>query len=120
MDVNARLTATQAMKHTWMTSNDINDIDILDTVRENFNPRRTLKSAVSAVQAMNRLKVAAAVPPTHGEKKSAAMAFSKALGNAKLRSHQHKEHHAAPDLVPVTAAPAPAPADKPAVAVAAL
>lgn len=104
------------MKHTWMTSNDINDIDILETVRENFNPRRTLKSAVSAVRAMNRLK-SAATPEKKGEM-TAASAFSKALDNAKLKK-QHKEPAADK---PVAVADKPvAVADKPAaVAVAAL
>lgn len=90
------------MKHTWMTSNDINDIDILETVRENFNPRRTLKSAVSAVRAMNRLKVAAA-----SDKKTAASAFSKALENAKLKGLQ-KDNAAEKPVAVAT--------DKPAVA----
>ncbi|EIE85865.1 hypothetical protein RO3G_10575 [Rhizopus delemar RA 99-880] len=58
LDDKARLTAPEALKHTWMTSDNANDIDILETVRENFNPRRTLKSAVGAIRAMNRLKTA--------------------------------------------------------------
>ncbi|KAI9271966.1 kinase-like domain-containing protein [Sporodiniella umbellata] len=56
LDENARLTAEGALEHIWMTSEDIQDIDILNTVRENFNPRRKLKSAVNAVKVMNRLK----------------------------------------------------------------
>ena len=39
-----------------MTGTDATDIDILGTVRENFNPRKTLKNAVRAVSAMNRLR----------------------------------------------------------------
>lgn len=82
------------MKHTWMTSNDINDIDILETVRENFNPKRTLQSAVGAIRAMNRLKIAT-------DKKgdtNAASAFSRALENAKLK--KQKEQQAGAIVVP--------------------
>ncbi|KAI8077393.1 kinase-like domain-containing protein [Gilbertella persicaria] len=61
LDDKKRLTAKEAMTHKWMTSNNANDIDILDTVRENFNPRRTLKSAVGAIRAMNRLKTASMI-----------------------------------------------------------
>ncbi|GAA5798227.1 hypothetical protein HPULCUR_003627 [Helicostylum pulchrum] len=94
LDDKKRLTATQAMKHTWMTSNDINDIDILETVRENFNPKRTLQSAVGAIRAMNRLKIAT-------DKKgdtNAASAFSRALENAKLK--KQKEQQAGAVVVP--------------------
>ncbi|CAO3636073.1 unnamed protein product [Mucor hiemalis] len=85
LDDKKRLTATQAKQHAWMTSNDINDIDILDTVRENFNPRRTLKSAVSAVRAMNRLKTATATEKKEGV---ATSAFAKAIEAAKLKKQQ--------------------------------
>jgi serine/threonine protein kinase len=51
-----RLTATEALNDVWMTGEHAKDINILDTVRENFNARRTFKSAVSAVKAMNRLR----------------------------------------------------------------
>ncbi|CAO0793101.1 unnamed protein product [Mucor circinelloides] len=92
LDAEKRLTATAAMKHKWMTSSDINDIDILETVRENFNPRRTLKSAVGAVRAMNRLKAASA---SAGNKKAspagdltAAAAFSKAIAMQKQQKQQ--------------------------------
>ncbi|KAI8877278.1 Pkinase-domain-containing protein [Backusella circina FSU 941] len=57
LDTKARLTATEALEHTWMTSNELQEVDLLETVRENFNPRRTLKSAVGAIRAMNRLKI---------------------------------------------------------------
>ena len=56
LDPKARPTATEAMKDKWMTGEDAADIDILATVRENFNPRKTLKNAVRAVSAMNRLR----------------------------------------------------------------
>ncbi|KAI8368381.1 kinase-like domain-containing protein [Choanephora cucurbitarum] len=61
LDDKKRLTATEAMQHKWMTTNSATDIDILDTVRTNFNPRRTLKSAVSAIRAMNRLKTSSII-----------------------------------------------------------
>lgn len=51
-----RPTATEALNDVWMTGKHAKDINILDTVRENFNARRTFKSAVSAVKAMNRLR----------------------------------------------------------------
>ncbi|KAI9363637.1 kinase-like domain-containing protein [Pilaira anomala] len=96
LDDKKRLTATEAMKHTWMTSNDINDIDILETVRENFNPRRTLKSAVGAIRAMNRLKTAT---DKKGEL-NAASAFSKALENTKLKKQKEQQQKAAVIIVP--------------------
>jgi calcium/calmodulin-dependent protein kinase I len=51
-----RPTATEALNDVWMTGKHAKDINILDTVRENFNARRAFKSAVSAVKAMNRLR----------------------------------------------------------------
>lgn len=107
LDDKKRLTATQAKQHKWMTSNDIQDIDILETVRENFNPRRTLKSAVSAVRAMNRLKTA-----TNADKKGQAISpFARAVEAAKLKKQQEeaaavtqqKEHTDQPPAVPVAA-----------------
>ncbi|KAI9494901.1 kinase-like domain-containing protein [Zychaea mexicana] len=56
LDPKARPTASEALNDKWMTGADATDIDILGTVRENFNPRRTLKNAVRAVSAMNRLR----------------------------------------------------------------
>ncbi|KAI8144741.1 kinase-like domain-containing protein [Fennellomyces sp. T-0311] len=56
LDPKARPTATEAKQDKWMTGKDATDIDILETVRENFNPRKTLKNAVRAVSAMNRLR----------------------------------------------------------------
>lgn len=41
-----------------MTGNDALDVDILDTVRTNFNARSKFKSAVRAVKAMNRMRSA--------------------------------------------------------------
>ncbi|ORX62798.1 Pkinase-domain-containing protein [Hesseltinella vesiculosa] len=56
LDPENRLTASEALKNKWMTGNDAMDVDILDTVRENFNARHKFKSAVRAVRAMNRLR----------------------------------------------------------------
>lgn len=39
-----------------MTGKQAKDIDLLDTMRENFNARRTFKSAISAVKAINRIR----------------------------------------------------------------
>lgn len=87
LDDKKRLTATEAMKHKWLTSNDISEIDILETVRENFNPRRTLKSAVGAIRAMNRLKTA-----------TSSAALTKALESAKIQ-----EKTATPAVAPAVA-----------------
>ncbi|KAG2234418.1 hypothetical protein INT48_007166 [Thamnidium elegans] len=51
-----RPTATEALTHVWMCGKQAKDIDLLDTVRENFNARRTFKSAISAVKAINRIR----------------------------------------------------------------
>lgn len=51
-----RPTATEALNHVWMTGKQAKDIDLLDTMRENFNARRTFKSAISAVKAINRIR----------------------------------------------------------------
>ncbi|GAA5808507.1 hypothetical protein MFLAVUS_001898 [Mucor flavus] len=51
-----RPTATEALAHVWMCGKQAKDIDLLDTVRENFNARRTFKSAISAVKAINRIR----------------------------------------------------------------
>lgn len=79
LDPSKRPTASEALKDRWMTGEDATDIDILETVRENFNPRRTLKNAVRAVSAMNRLrsgslKAAAAAEDGDGPKKAPALA----------------------------------------------
>jgi calcium/calmodulin-dependent protein kinase I len=86
LDDKKRLTATEAMKHQWMTSSDINEIDILETVKENFNPRRTLKSAIGAIRAMNRLKTASA--KVGGGDQNAASVFSKAIAQNKKEKEQ--------------------------------
>ncbi|KAG0163865.1 hypothetical protein DFQ28_009590 [Apophysomyces sp. BC1034] len=56
LDADSRPTAAEALKDKWISGAKAGDIDLLATVRENFNPRRTLKSAVGAVRAMNRLR----------------------------------------------------------------
>ncbi|KAI8327911.1 kinase-like domain-containing protein [Chlamydoabsidia padenii] len=60
LDPSKRPTATQALANKWMTGKDALDVDILDTVRDNFNARRKFKSAVRAVKAMNRMRSASA------------------------------------------------------------
>ncbi|ORX83410.1 Pkinase-domain-containing protein [Basidiobolus meristosporus CBS 931.73] len=59
-DQNKRLTAKEALKHRWLTGETATENDLLANVRENFNPRRTLRRAVEAVQLINRLKMARA------------------------------------------------------------
>ncbi|KAI8638749.1 kinase-like domain-containing protein [Parasitella parasitica] len=104
LDTEKRLTASAAIKHKWMTSNDINDIDILDTVRENFNPRRALKSAVGAIRAMNRLKTASASAsnsePPAGDLTAAAV-FSKAIA---VQKEQNQESTSSPESPAVAVA----------------
>lgn len=56
LDPSKRPTATEALNDIWMTGDRAREIDLLETVRENFNARRTFKSAVSAVKAMNRMR----------------------------------------------------------------
>ncbi|KAI8375417.1 kinase-like domain-containing protein [Choanephora cucurbitarum] len=56
LDPNERITAQEGLSHPWMTEEQTNDIDLLDTVRENFNARRKFRSAISAVKAMNRMR----------------------------------------------------------------
>ncbi|ORX98102.1 calcium/calmodulin-dependent protein kinase 1 [Basidiobolus meristosporus CBS 931.73] len=56
-DQNKRMTAKEALKHRWLTGETASDKDLLDNVRENFNPKRTLRRAVEVVQLINRLKV---------------------------------------------------------------
>ncbi|KAL0141922.1 kinase-like domain-containing protein [Mucor lusitanicus] len=81
LNPDSRPTATEALNDVWMTGQQAKDIDLLDTVRENFNARRTFKSAVSAVKAMNRIRAhsisraaaeAAAAAAENDEKKRAA------------------------------------------------
>ncbi|KAI9478414.1 MAG: kinase-like domain-containing protein [Benjaminiella poitrasii] len=84
LDDKKRLTATEAMNHKWMTGNTAGEIDILNTVRENFNPRRTLKSAVGAIRAMNRLKT------NTNDSNTASAVFSKAVIDNKEKN-QEKE-----------------------------
>ena len=54
-----RPTASDALKHIWMTTDAALDEDLLEQVRENFNPRRKFKSAVRSVQALQRMRTGA-------------------------------------------------------------
>ncbi|CAO3691447.1 unnamed protein product [Umbelopsis ramanniana] len=54
-----RPTASDALKHPWMTTDAALDEDLLEQVRENFNPRRKFKSAVRSVQALQRMRTGA-------------------------------------------------------------
>ncbi|KAL0078417.1 calcium/calmodulin dependent protein kinase [Phycomyces blakesleeanus] len=68
LDSKKRMTATEALNHKWMTGVDATDIDILETVRANFNPRRTLKKAVRAVNMLNRMRTSvSSLSPTNSE-----------------------------------------------------
>lgn len=72
MDPDIRPTATEALNDIWMTGQQARDIDLLDTVRENFNARRTFKSAISAVKAMNRIRAHSISRVENDEKKRPA------------------------------------------------
>ncbi|CAO3677515.1 unnamed protein product [Umbelopsis vinacea] len=59
IDPKERPTASEALKHEWMTTDAPLDADLLDQVRENFNPRQKFKSAVRSVQALQRMRTGA-------------------------------------------------------------
>jgi len=52
-----RLTATEALNSSWIASNaPRDDYDLIEQVRENFNPRAKFAGAIKAVAVMNRMK----------------------------------------------------------------
>ncbi|RUS12698.1 hypothetical protein BC937DRAFT_87231 [Endogone sp. FLAS-F59071] len=55
-DPRNRLTATQALAHPWLDGATASNHDLLDNVRENFNPKKAFRSAVEAIQAANTMK----------------------------------------------------------------
>lgn len=56
-DPKKRVTAEEALKDVWITSEEDSGINLAPNVRKGFNSRRTLKSIVTAVAAINRLKI---------------------------------------------------------------
>ncbi|KAK9711898.1 hypothetical protein K7432_007490 [Basidiobolus ranarum] len=50
-----RLTAAQALHHRWLAGQTAQEVDLLSHVRENFNPRRTLRKAVEVITIVNRM-----------------------------------------------------------------
>jgi len=50
-----RLTAVQALAHPWLEGVTASDHDLLENVRDNFNPKKAFRSAVEAVNAMRRI-----------------------------------------------------------------
>ncbi|KAI7906378.1 kinase-like domain-containing protein [Cokeromyces recurvatus] len=72
LDPNDRPTATEALNDIWMTGDEAKDIDILNTVRENFNARRTFKSAVRAISAVNHIRNNSLLKMDKEQKESAA------------------------------------------------
>lgn len=56
-DPKKRVTAEEALKDVWVTSEEDSGINLAPNVRKGFNSRRTLKSIVTAVAAINRLKI---------------------------------------------------------------
>lgn len=103
LEPSARLTAEEALKDKWMTGSDATDIDILPAVRENFNPRRTLKNAVRAVSAMNRLRAASIEKRGEGndEKNVAQLAILRAMA-ANKNKQQQQQASAPATTVPAT------------------
>ncbi|KAG2177907.1 hypothetical protein INT43_003154 [Umbelopsis isabellina] len=55
-DPEKRMTAADALKAPWIAHNVAGDYDLIEQVRENFNPRAKLVGAMKAVRAMNRMK----------------------------------------------------------------
>ncbi|KAI9469923.1 MAG: kinase-like domain-containing protein [Benjaminiella poitrasii] len=55
-DPKKRITAEDALKDVWITSEADNGINLAPNVRKGFNSRRTLRSIVTAVAAINKLK----------------------------------------------------------------
>lgn len=50
---NKRMTAHEALSHPWLETTST--VDVLPNVRKNFNPKRTFKKAVLAVQSLNKM-----------------------------------------------------------------
>ncbi|CDS08840.1 hypothetical protein LRAMOSA10201 [Lichtheimia ramosa] len=63
LDPAKRLTAKEALEDKWLVGKDINDVDLLDHVRENFCARRKLKGAVGAIRAMHRFRASVSQSP---------------------------------------------------------
>lgn len=70
LDPQRRPSASEALQDKWMTGVDARDVNILDAVRENFCPRRALRSAVGAVRAMNRLRTSISTQTVPDSEKS--------------------------------------------------
>ncbi|KAG0757850.1 hypothetical protein G6F57_010302 [Rhizopus arrhizus] len=56
LNPNKRPTAAEALNDIWITGDRAKDVNLLDTVRENFNARQTFRGAVSAIRVMNRMR----------------------------------------------------------------
>jgi calcium/calmodulin-dependent protein kinase I len=56
-DPKQRVTAEEALQDVWITSEEDNGVNLAPNVRKGFNSRRTLKSLVTAVAAINKLKL---------------------------------------------------------------
>ncbi|KAI8339783.1 kinase-like domain-containing protein [Choanephora cucurbitarum] len=57
-DPKERVTAEEALRDDWITGRVGSGVNLAPNVRKGFNSRRTLKSVVTAVAAINRLKLA--------------------------------------------------------------
>lgn len=55
-DPKERITAEEALQDVWITSESETGINLAPNVRKGFNSRRTLKSLVTAVAAINKWK----------------------------------------------------------------
>ncbi|WVQ94555.1 hypothetical protein IAU59_001635 [Kwoniella sp. CBS 9459] len=56
VDPKKRSSAAQALQHPWMTSGQKSDHDLSSAVRENFEAKKKWKSAVTLIQASNRIR----------------------------------------------------------------
>lgn len=64
LDPKQRPTAKEALCDKWLIRQSATNVDLLQTVRQNFCPRRTLRSAVEAVRVMNRFRMSASLSST--------------------------------------------------------
>lgn len=56
LDPNKRPTASEALQDKWLAVQSPSDVDLLETVRENFQPGQKLRTAVGVIKAINRFR----------------------------------------------------------------
>ncbi|KAI7881568.1 Pkinase-domain-containing protein [Lichtheimia hyalospora FSU 10163] len=90
LDPKQRPTASEALCDKWLMGQSATNVDLLQTVRQNFCPRRRLRSAVEAVRVMNRLRMSASLSST-----STLLCVSSAISDQDLPLDEKR-------IVPVT------------------